>query len=564
MWDLSASENENVEVSSMSYEYHVIVPGSYGVDNVTYSFYYRDGASAKIPGDTHYNINAETENYCGSPYTLFTISLELWDDVDYTSYLKIGSVKHTVVVQYVESDNVEEGEVGSVFDGPFDLSTLKGISHFFIDIPDSVTFIGDYAFDGNDTSLKVVGIGQSSNLEHIGSYSFSKVDCDVFLPKSLSYIGQFAIGSSSSVTVDDDNPFFTNDESGNFMTKDGTSLIAYYGSEVDYSLPESVNSVRSYAFTGNDTINSISFKNGIEWGMFPFTGTSISDIQFDYGVSEIPDYLFAGTALVNLTIPNTISKIGTKAFYSISTLESVVFEDDARIADIGSYAFSSNPILKSVTFGSSASSVSCDIKEGAFYNCKVLTNVYVGDDFNLKTIGKGAFAKDAGFAKNDGYNETLKAVSFNSTAGIMIPSSVESIGVGAFANMDGTGHDSTTIEPGWRMMNDSASFAGNLKASNFTISFEENAKIGSIGDQAFAGLIGVTTIDLSNCSCLESIGYQSFRNTYNATIKLSSVQSVGITNISLSKSLTSIGNQAFQISYAVPVDYLLDSLEIPS
>ena len=384
-----------VETPSKSVSYSVIIQdeNEYDFEFVRYPDLTAD---PEVMKSEYYTIESEIIDYDGSKSRRYNITAQLLDDCEYSLCLHNDRYEKglELKIQYKESDHV-----GSVVDGPFDISKLDDISYFFMVLPDSVVYIGDYAF-GGDNALKKITISESSNLEYIGSYSLLNVD-DVFIPKNLSYIGFHAVGSSSSVTIDDENLFFSIDENRNLTTKDGTSLVSYLGSEVDYSLPESVTSVRSYAFTGNDTITSISFKNGIEWGMFPFMDTSISEIKFGDDVSEIPDYIFTGTALVDLIIPNTISEIGTKAFYSIPTLKTVEFEEDSRITVIGPYAFSSNKILKTVTFGSSLPSVSCEIGEGAFYNCKILANVYVDDDFNLKTIRKGAFAKDAAFAKSD-------------------------------------------------------------------------------------------------------------------------------------------------------------------
>jgi hypothetical protein len=57
-------------------------------------------------------------------------------------------------------------------------------------------------------------------------------------------------------------------------------------------------------------------------------------------VTEIESYGFLGyTNLINVTIPNSVTSIGSWAFYNCSSLTSVTFATGSNISSFGSYAF---------------------------------------------------------------------------------------------------------------------------------------------------------------------------------------------------------------------------------
>lgn len=349
------------------------------------------------------------------------------------------------------------------------------------------------------------------------------------------------------------------------MSKDGTRLISYHGKENDYSLPYLVTEVASYAFYKNTTISNVNVRDGVEWELLPFFETKVKSFKLAEGVTVIPDYLFAGTAMEDVTIPKTVEKIGTKAFYAISTLKTVRFEDSAAIAVIGSYSFSSNPVLSEVSFGTHSQGGACTIEEGAFFNCGSLRTVIVDDEFVLKTIGKAAFAK----SRNLSSGVELYAVNFNSAHGIVIPSSVETIEAGAFSNLDNNGYGQySNVEPGYLMLSTTASFFGYQRSEDTTISAEVGSVLGSIGDYAFAGLLGVVSINLSNCVNLQEVGAGCFRNTYNVAYKSwnsnDTGKPLGRTTIELPESVETIGAGAFnRVSINRDLNMLLDEFTVP-
>lgn len=113
------------------------------------------------------------------------------------------------------------------------------------------------------------------------------------------------------------------------------------------------------------------------------------------GVTTIRDYMFYGTvSLEKVTIPNTVTVIGSHAFENCSNLKivrGVGALNILKITSVGDYAFSGCVSLSScklVTSGLSSNLKT--IGERAFYGCSSLSSISYG--FGLTNIGIEAFA----------------------------------------------------------------------------------------------------------------------------------------------------------------------------
>ena len=84
------------------------------------------------------------------------------------------------------------------------------------------------------------------------------------------------------------------------------------------------------------------------------------------------------------TIPESITSIGTGAFYNCSNLTSITIPNS--VMSIGKYAFECCIELKSITIPNSVTS----IDNGAFYRCSGLTSIVIPN--SVKSIGEYAFA----------------------------------------------------------------------------------------------------------------------------------------------------------------------------
>ena len=135
-----------------------------------------------------------------------------------------------------------------------------------------------------------------------------------------------------------------------------------------------------------------------------------------------------------MTIPNSVTSIGSKAFFGCNGLTSVTIPNS--VTSIGEYAFYGCSGLTSITIPNSVSS----IKDGAFGGCSGLTSVTIPN--SVTSIGYQAFSGCTGLTSITIPNSltSIGYSAFESCSGltsVTIPNSVSSIQDGAFAKCSG-------------------------------------------------------------------------------------------------------------------------------
>ena len=133
--------------------------------------------------------------------------------------------------------------------------------------------------------------------------------------------------------------------------------------------------------------------------------------NFDgFPVVSIGDNAFREKDVVSVTIPDSVTLIGSSAFFSCSKLKSVVI--GKSVVTISDYAFKNCKSLEKIVIPDSVKI----IKESAFFWCENLTSVDFGN--SLETIEREAFY----------YCSSLTSV--------VIPDSVKDIHFGAFSDCE--------------------------------------------------------------------------------------------------------------------------------
>lgn len=186
-------------------------------------------------------------------------------------------------------------------------------------------------------------------------------------------------------------------------------LVKYRGQDSEFTIPNNVTSIGSYAFSDCKSLESI---------VIPGHITSINNSAF------------AGcNSLTSIVIPNSVTSIGNSAFYHCGLLMSIDIPNS--VTSIGKWAFSECASLTSIAIPDSVTSIGAD----AFNNCKSLTSINIPS--NITEISDSSFEGCESLESINIHNSvtSIGICAFygcKSLTSITIPNSVTSIGKYAF------------------------------------------------------------------------------------------------------------------------------------
>ena len=210
-----------------------------------------------------------------------------------------------------------------------------------ITIPNSVKSIGDGAFRECD-SLQSITIPNSVTSIGEGAFSTCVSLQSVTIPNSVRNIGNHAFFGCNICFFICNSTYFQNDDVCLF-NKDKTAIVSRIKDCVNYIIPNSVTSIGDDAFSGCESLQSVTIPNSV---------TSIGYEAFS-----------RCTSLQCVTIPNSVKSIGIGAFSGCESLQSVTIPNS--VTSIGDGAFSRCESLQSITIPNSVTSIG----DGAFRWC---------------------------------------------------------------------------------------------------------------------------------------------------------------------------------------------------
>jgi hypothetical protein len=223
-----------------------------------------------------------------------------------------------------------------------------------LNIPEGVTSIGDYAFEGC-SSLTSIAIPEG--VTSIGNYAFFNCSSltSIDIPESVTSIGDSAFFHCSSLTSID---------IPEGVTSIGDNVFGGCSSLTSIDIPEGVTSIGSYAFYGCSSLASIDIPESV---------TSIGYGAFDSCSSLKSVHITDLSAWCNITFSNKYSNPlnrGAKLYLNNQELTEVVIPAD--IKQIKGFAFYGYKALTKVTMGEGVTSVGTQ----SFRDCSSLTQVY--------------------------------------------------------------------------------------------------------------------------------------------------------------------------------------------
>jgi hypothetical protein len=354
--------------------------------------------------------------------------------------------------------------------GPMAFNYDSGLTS--VTIPNSVTSIGVCAF-ADCTSLRSVTIGSSVTNIGVNAFYYDTGLTSVTIPNSVTNIGDSAFASCfrlTSVTI------------GNSVTSIGDDAFGDTGL-TSVTIPSSVASIGQYAFAHctnltaitADTLNPV--YSSVDGVLFDKSQTTL--VQCPCGK--------AGAYIV----PNSVTSVGTNAFFECYTLTSVTFPNSVTNIEDAAFSFCSS--LTNVTIPDSITSIG----NGAF-SSSGLVSVTIPD--SVTNIGRAAFYYDSGLTS------------------VTIPNSVASIGDWAFAGCSLT---NATIGTNVATISDYA--FGYTSLTSITIP----NSVTSVG-QAFVGCGSLTNITFGSgvtnisqlafnfCTSLTAIKVDALNSSYSS------------------------------------------------
>ncbi|MCD8037330.1 MAG: leucine-rich repeat protein [Clostridiales bacterium] len=196
-------------------------------------------------------------------------------------------------------------------------------------VEDGITYIGNYAF-GNMSSVTELSLGK--DVESFGNWALC------------------LMSSLTTINVSEDSSTFMVGDDGALYSTDGAILYLYPQGTLEentsYTVPDDVTTVWKGAFKGASKITELDLNN----------------------VTTIGDQAFLDTGITTITVPSTVTSMGTRVFRCPNLVEAIY--DASTILETQTFLDCTN--LTTVTIGEHVTGVG----NTPFGGCSSLTDVY--------------------------------------------------------------------------------------------------------------------------------------------------------------------------------------------
>ena len=216
----------------------------------------------------------------------------------------------------------------------------------------SVTITGDvteivgsaFTFCSNLTQVTITATGITS----IGASAFqnTKSLTTIEIPASVTTIGNAAFAGSgiSTFTVAEGSSSFKADADKALLTSDGKTLVVFAPKTTgSYTIPGGVETIGPYSFE-TSALTSLVIPSSVKTiGESAFYLSALTSIEIGEAVETIEAMAFFSSALTSIVIPESVKTIGEATFSQSSALTTVTFEgESAPTIGKGIFAFCDN------------------------------------------------------------------------------------------------------------------------------------------------------------------------------------------------------------------------------
>ena len=252
-----------------------------------------------------------------------------------------------------------------------------------VTLPKRLTELGNEAFE-NCSALKSVWIPKSltningfggsfkgctaltditfeTGITKIADYQFNGSPIkSITIPDTVTTIGMSAFSDCANLTAID-LPSSVTEIDGYAFSSTGLTAV---------TLPKHLRKLGTDAFTGCTALKSVFIPLSLQTASSPFRNCkALTDVTFEDGRTKLPNTLLEDSGIRQLTVPQTVTKIGYSAFAGCTQLTAITLP--AGLRELGSEAFKGCTALTGVALPDSLTALS----HGAFENCTSLTAV---------------------------------------------------------------------------------------------------------------------------------------------------------------------------------------------
>lgn len=220
-----------------------------------------DGPFSRNTSLESINVNVNNENYCSENGILF-------------------NKQKTKILQYpAGKTDVKEYSIPNTVTEIWDYAFCECSSLTSIEIPSGVTTVRRFAFAGCSS---LINIEIPSGVTYISFYTFERCSnlTNIEIPSSVTSIDSEAFEGCTSlknINVDVNNENYCS-ENGILFNKDKTEIVRYPERKTDvkeYSIPNSVTSIVTYAFYGCTSLKKIGIPSSVTDISFSIPETAI-------------------------------------------------------------------------------------------------------------------------------------------------------------------------------------------------------------------------------------------------------------------------------------------------